>query len=80
MAEERIVETPTTHTTIIERRGGGIGMLIGIVILIAVLIGGYYLFSRQGAQNSKDAAITSAAKSVVNAADKACDAVEKSTQ
>ncbi len=55
-------------------------MLIGIVLLIAVLIGGYYLFSRQGVQNSKDAAITSAAKSVGSAADKAGDAVEKSTQ
>ena len=80
MAEERIVETPTTHTTIIERRSGGSGMLIGIVLLIAVLIGGFYLFSRSGAQNSKDAAITSAAKSVGSAADKAGDAVEKSTQ
>ncbi len=74
MAEERILETPTTHTTIIERRGGG------IVLRIAVLIGGYYLLSRQGAQDSKDAAITSAAKNVGSAADEAGDAVEKSTQ
>ena len=80
MAEERIVETPTTHTTVIERRSGGGGAMIAVVLLIAVLIGGFYLFSRQGAQNSKDAAITSAAKSVGGAADKAADAVEKSTQ
>ena len=38
MAEERIVETPTAHTTIIERRGGGSGMLIGIVLLILTMI------------------------------------------
>ena len=80
MAEERIVETPTTHTTVIERRGGGGGAMIAVVLLIAVLIGGFYPFSRQGAQNNKDAAITSAAKSVGGAADKAGDAVEKSTQ
>lgn len=80
MVEERIVETPATHTTVIERRGGGGGMLIAVVLLIAVVIGGFYLFSRQGAQNNKDVAITSAAKSVGGAADKAGDAVEKSTQ
>lgn len=82
MADDRVTETsaqPHT-TTIIERRGGGGGLLIGLALLIAVLIGGFYLFSRQGAQNDKDAAITSAAKSVGGAADKAGEAVEKSTQ
>ena len=84
MAEERIVETPSgttttrttdaPHTTVIERRGGG-GWAIALVLLFAVLIGGYYLFGRRDAQNSKDAAITSAAKSVGGAADKVGDAV-----
>jgi len=84
MAEERIVETPTATTTtrttdtptttVIERRGGG-GIAIAIVLLLAVLVGGYYLFGRQGAENRKDAAITSAAKSVGGAADKVGDAV-----
>ena len=74
---DRIVETPATHTTVIERSGGsGAGWMIAIVLLIAVAIGGFYLFGRQGAQNSKDAAITSAAKSVGGAADKVGDAVE----
>lgn len=76
MVEERIVETSAQpHTTVIERRGGGGGLLVGIALLIAVLIGGYYLFGRQNAQNGKDAAITSAAKSVGDAADKAGDAI-----
>ncbi len=76
MADE-IVETPGNHTTVIERSGGGgAGWLIAIVLLVAVVIGGVYLFNRQGAQNSKDAAITSAAKSVGGAADKAGDAVD----
>lgn len=78
MADERIVTDTGTQprTTIIERRsGGGGGMLIAIVLLIAVVIGGFYLFGRQGAENRKDAAITSAAKSVGGAADKVGDAV-----
>ena len=72
---DRIVETPATHTTVIERRGGsGAGWLVAVALLIAVAIGGFYLFGRQGAQNGKDAAITSAAKSVGGAADKIGDA------
>ena len=47
-----------------------------IVLLIAVVIGGIYLFGRQGSENRKDAAISSAAKSVGGAADKVGDAVE----
>jgi len=46
------------------------------VLLIAVVIGGIYLFGRQGSENRKDAAISSAAKSVGGAADKVGDAVE----
>lgn len=82
MAEERIVqergvEIPTTSTTVIERRGGsGVGLLIGIALLLAVLIGGFYLFSRTGGETAKNNAITSAAKSVSSAADKAGDAVD----
>ena len=76
MADERITTTDGhPQTTIIERRGGGGTILIAVVLLIAVVIGGFYLFGRQGAQNSKDAAITSAAKSVGGAADKVGDAV-----
>jgi len=78
MAEERYTTTDTRPTTtIIERRSGGGGTaLIAIVLLIAVVIGGIYLFGRQGAENRKDAAISSAAKSVGGAADKVGDAVE----
>lgn len=77
MTEERIVTSDGTqpHTTIIERRGGNSGVLIAIVLLIAVAVAGFYLFGRQGAENRKDAAITSAAKSVGGAADKVGDAV-----
>lgn len=77
MADERITETQGAqpHTTIIERRGGGVGVAIAIVLLIAVLVGGFYLFSRGGAENRRDAAVTSAAKSVGDTAEKAGDAI-----
>ena len=76
MADERITTTDQApHTTIIERRGGGGTAMIAVVLLIAVLIGGFYLFSRPSSQNGKDAAITSAAKSVGDTADKVGDAV-----
>ena len=76
MAEERIVETPRTHTTIIERRGGGGGVAIALVLLVAVLIGAYFLFVRQGSESAKNNAITSAAKSVEKTADKAGGAID----
>jgi hypothetical protein len=66
--------TPEKTTTVIERGSSGGTILIAVVLLIAVLIGGFYLFSRQSAQNSKDTAIAGAAKSVGSAADKVGDA------
>jgi len=78
MAGERVVETPTTtHTTVIERSGGsGAGLIIGIALLLAVLIGGYLMFVRTGSETAKNNAITSAAKSVGSTADKAGDAID----
>lgn len=78
VVREREVETPTTtHTTVIERSGGsGAGLIVGIALLLAVLIGGYYLFARSGSETAKNNAITSAAKSVGDAADKAGDAID----
>ena len=77
MVEERVVETPTTHTTVIERSGGGGGgVAIAIVLLIAVLIGGYFLFVHQGSESAKNNAITSAEQSVEKTADKAGGAID----
>jgi predicted metalloprotease len=77
---ERVTETGGT-TTVIERSGGGggAGLLIGFILLIAVAIGAFYLISQNNHQNPKDAAITSAAKSVEKTADKAGDAIDKAT-
>jgi len=75
MADVETTHTPAGSTTVVEKSGSGAGaILIAIVLLVAVVIGGFYLFGRQGAQNSRDSAITGAAKSVGSAADKAGDA------
>jgi hypothetical protein len=77
IVQERGVETPTTHTTVIERSGGsGAGLIIGIALLLAVLIGGYLMFVRTGSDVAKNNAITSAAKSVGSTADKAGAAID----
>lgn len=70
----------TEHTTIIERRGSGGTVLIAIVLLIAVIVGGVYLFNMQQAQTSKDHAIAGAATSVSHAADKVGAAADGSAK
>ena len=86
MTEERIteVETPsgnvhTTHTVV--ESGGGSGWLIAIVLILAVLVGGYFLMQNTNASANKDNAIAGAAKDVGDAAGKvgnaAQDAVKK---
>lgn len=87
--EERIVEvetpsgnTHTTHTVVDNgRSGGGSGWLIAIVLILAVLVGGYFLMQGTNASANKDNAIAGAAGDVGDAAQKvgnaAEDAVEK---
>jgi uncharacterized protein HemX len=85
MAEERITEVQTpsgnTHTshTIVERDGrrGGSGWIIAIVLVLALLVGGYMLMQGTNASTSKDDAIAQAAGDVGNAAQKVGDAAEK---
>ena len=76
------VTTTTTpnqpgQTTIIERRGGGgIGIMIGMILLVALAIGAFYLINQGSSQNKRDDAIAGAAKSVEKTADKVGDAVD----
>lgn len=81
MVEERITETNTQpHTTIIERRGSGGGMMIGLAVLIAVIVGAFFLFNMSQNDAVETKAVSSAAKSVGDAADKAGSAVEKAVE
>ncbi|MGN3973323.1 hypothetical protein [Tsuneonella sp. SYSU-LHT278] len=86
MTEERITETRdpatgdthTTHTVITDgdRRGGGSGWLIAIVLLIAV-VAGFFIFSNMsGSEVAKDNAIADAASDVGNAAQQVGDAAQ----
>jgi cytoskeletal protein RodZ len=80
MAEYRTEDAqPGTHTTIIEKRGGGGTVLLAIVLLIAVAVGAWYLFTVAPAQTAKDKAITGAATSVSQTADKVGSAIDSST-
>lgn len=84
MTEERIteIETPSgnTHTshTIVDResRGGGSGWLIAVILVLALLIGGYFLMQGTNASASKDNAIAEAASDVGAAAQKVGNAAE----
>ena len=81
MADEYTTTTTTPNhpaantTTIVERRGGGGGWAFAIVLLVAVLIGAYFLFGQQRTETRKDNAVAGAAKSVGRAADKVGEAV-----
>jgi hypothetical protein len=84
MVEERIteVETPSgnTHTshTVVDRddRRGGSGWLIALVLILALLIGGYFLLRNSNSDIAKDNAITEAASEVGNAAQQVGDAAQ----
>lgn len=78
MADDQVTETP--HTTVIERRGSGGGILIGLVLLIAVAIGAVYLFNRSQNDTLRTNAVNKAAGDVGGAAKKAGNAVEKSAE
>ena len=79
MSEEVTTHTPAPGTTtVIERSGGGggAGIMIGIILLVALAIGAFYLINQSSSQNKRDDAIAGAAKSVEKTADKVGDAVD----
>ena len=87
MTEERIteVETPsgnvhTTHTIVERSGGGGSGFLIAIVLILAVLVGGYFLMQGTMASSNKDNAIAGAANDVGDAAKKVGNAAENAVK
>lgn len=89
MAEETVTTqhpgepVPTTHTTVIREggsSGSGMGILLAIVLLIAIL-GGIYLFSRTtSSEDAKNNAIANAASDIGSAANKVGNAAEDAAQ
>lgn len=73
---ERPADAAPAHTTIIRetRSGGGTGIVMALVLLVAI-IGGIYLFS-QNSETAKDNAIANAASDIGNAANKVGNAAE----
>jgi uncharacterized protein HemX len=89
MVDPVYTETTTTQstvppaaptTTIIERRGGGGGLLIGLAVLILVAVGAWFLMNQSKNDAIKTDAVSSAAKSVGDTADKAGEAIDKAAQ
>jgi hypothetical protein len=87
MAEERIteIETPsgnthTTHTVVEGERSGGAGWLIAIVLILALLVGAYFLMQGTNAAANKDNAIAGAANEVGDAAQKVGNAAENAAK
>ena len=83
MTEERIteVETPsgnthTSHTVVDRDRGGGSGWVIAIILILALLIGGYFLMRGTNSEVARDNAVAEAAGDVGDAAQKVGDAAE----
>ncbi|WBY08303.1 hypothetical protein PIB19_01875 [Sphingomonas sp. 7/4-4] len=66
---ERVTETDSgPSTVVVERRGSGAGLLIGLAVLILVVVGALYLINQNNRENVKTDAITQAAKDVGGAA------------
>ena len=90
MTEERItrVDTPegNTHvrTEVIRdaepRRSGGLGVMLLVVLVIALLVGGFVLMQGQNAEIAKDNAVADAAGSVGNAAESIGNAADQAAE
>lgn len=82
MIEERTTYSDQPHTTtVIERRSGGGGtILIGIALLVAVIVGAFYLMNQSRNEGAQTKAITGAAESVSEGAKKVGDAAQKAVE
>lgn len=68
VTSERVTESSPGTTTVIERRGGGAGIIVALAVLVLVVIGALYLYNQNTREAVKTDAITDAAKSVGDAA------------
>jgi uncharacterized protein (UPF0333 family) len=65
------------NTTIVERGGSGGTVLIGIALLLAVIVGAYFLLSQSHNDAVRTDAVTKAADKVGDGATKVGDAASK---
>ncbi len=72
---ERVTEREGS-TVVIERRGGGGGLVIGLARLIAVVVGAIYLFNQNSREDAKTDAVSTAADKVGDAAKDVGDAAK----
>lgn len=68
------VNTAPTHS------GGGFSAVMALLLLAAVAVGGYLVFTNNGSEARKDNAVANAADDVGNAAQKAGNAAEKAAE
>ncbi|MEZ0495570.1 hypothetical protein [Sphingomonas sp. IW22] len=81
MVEERTTYSDQPHTTtVIERRSSGGTVLIGIALLIAIIVGAFYLMNQSRNETAETSAITGAAESVSEGAQKVGDAAQKAVE
>ena len=79
VTSERVTESGG-GTTVVERRGSGAGIIIGLAVLIAVIIGAVYLYNQNERENLKTNAVTTAADKVGGAAKDVGDAAKEATK
>lgn len=76
---ERTIEretgpTPVTVNTA-PASGGGFSAIIGVLLLFALAVGGYFLFANSDSETRKDDAVAKAADNVDAAAEKAAEKI-----
>lgn len=75
VTSERVVERSPDTVTTVERRGGGSGLLWGLVALALIAIVGFFLLQMSRNDAAETNAVSEAASSVAGSVDGAADAV-----
>jgi uncharacterized membrane protein len=74
---ERTIERGTPGPTVVERRGGGGGVILGILAIALIAVVAFFLLDLNKGETRKDDAIARAAGDVGDGARKIGDAAEK---